>query len=144
MVTPAPVLVGYAIPRQTLGNFLFLTKNAGRSARDHLELVTTPVTKGVIVERIVVLVSLPVRSPVNTPSVCAAATNPALPVSKLVHGLASTKGVALCPVLLPATDYHAMSGVPESFPAVTNVQEFAARHAPKDTATNVPRGRTLE
>lgn len=138
MATPVPVLAGNAIPRQTRGNVLFLTRNAGRSAGDDLEPVITPVTNRVTMERIVALVSLPVRSAANIPSVPYFATRLVLHVSKYVHGLASTKGLALCPVLLPVTDYHAISAVPKNFPAVTSVQDFAARYAPKGTATNVP------
>jgi hypothetical protein len=138
VATPVPVLVGNAIPRQKLGNFLSLTRNARKSAGDHLELVITPVVNSVTMERIVVLVSLLVRFAVNIPSVCYAAEKRVLHVPKHVHGLASTKGLAPCPVLLPATDCHATSVAPENFPAVTNAQEFAARIAPKSTATNVP------
>ena len=138
VATPVPVLAGSAIPGQKLGNFLSLIRNAGKSAGDHLELVITPVENSVTMERIVVLVSLLVRSAVNIRSVCYTATKRVLHVSRHVHGLASTKGLAPCPVLLLATDYHAISAVPENFPAVTSVQEFAARYAPKGTATNVP------
>ncbi|KAI1914222.1 hypothetical protein LOZ65_005668 [Ophidiomyces ophidiicola] len=136
VATPAPVLVGNAISRQRLGNFLSLTRNAKKSAGDHLELAITPVANDVIMERIVALVSLPVRSAVSIPSACYTATNRALHASKHVHGHASTKGHAPCPVLLRATNYHVISGVPENFPVVTNVQEFVARHALKGSAIN--------
>lgn len=138
VATPVAVLAGNAIPRQKLENFLSLTRNAGKSAGDHLEPVTTPVTSSVTMERIVVFVSLHVRSAVNIPSVCYTATKRVLHVLKDVHGVASTKGLAPCPVLLPATDYHAISAVPENFPAVTSAQQSAARLAPKSTATNAP------
>jgi hypothetical protein len=127
-----------AIPGQKLGNSLSLTMNVGKSAGDHLELVITPVANGVTMGRIVVLVSLLARSAVNIPCVSHTATKLVLHVLKHVHGLASTKGLAPCPALLPATDYHVISAVPENFPAVTSAQEFAARLAPKSTATNVP------
>jgi hypothetical protein len=61
-----------------------------------------------------------------------------LHVLKYAHGLASTKVLAPCPVLLLAIDYHAINAVTKSFPAVTSVQDFVARHAPKGIATNVP------
>jgi hypothetical protein len=67
-----------------------------------------------------------------------------LHVSKCVHGLASTKDLALCPVLLPVTDCHAIIAVAKNFPAVTSVQDFAVRYVPKSTATNVPWSRTHE
>ena len=137
MATPVLVLAGNAIPRQTLGNFLLPTGNAGRSAEDGSEPVTIPVTDLVTMDRIVALVSLLVRSAANIPSVPYIAMRLALHVSKYVHGLASTKGLVPCPVLLPVTDYHAISAVPKNFPAVTSAQGFAARYAPNGTATSV-------
>jgi hypothetical protein len=104
---------------------------------DHQELVTTPVTNHVTVERSAVPVSLLVRSAVDIHSVCYLATKRVLPVSKDVHGLVSTKSLAPCPVPLLATGYHAINAVRENFPAVISAQESVVRPAPNNTATNV-------
>lgn len=137
MAIPVPALAGNAIPKRTSGNFLSLTRHAGRSAGDDLEPVITLVTNCVMRERVVAFASLFVRSAVNIPSVPYVAMRLVLHVSKCVHGLASTKGLALCPVLPPVIDCHAINAVPKNFPAVTSVQDFVVRYAPKGTATNV-------
>ena len=83
-------------------------------------------------------VSLLVRSAVNILSASFFATRRVLLVLNNVHGPASTKGLAPCHVLLPATDYRATSAVPGNFRVVTSARDFAVRLAPKNTATNVP------
>ena len=134
-------LVGNAM--QSLGNLLWLTRNAGRSAEGDLRPAITPVPNGVM-ERIVVLASLLARSAVNIRGVPCAAMSLVLHVLKSVHGPASTKSLAPCPVLLLAIDCPAISAVPKNFPAATSVRDFAARHVLKGTATNVPWSRTAE
>lgn len=135
MVIPVPVLAGNALTEQ---RGLFLTRTAGRFAGDDLEHVITPVAERVTMERIADPVLLLVRSAVDIPSVLYFVASLVLLAPKYVHGLARTKDLALCPVRLPAIDYHATSAVLKNFPAVTSVQDYAARLAPKGTATNVP------
>ena len=84
------------------------------------------------------LVSLLVRFDVNIHNAHCTATNRVLHVSSLVHGLVSTKGLAICPVLLLVTDCHVISVVRGSSPAATSVQDFVARRARKVIAINAP------
>jgi hypothetical protein len=133
-----PVLALNAIPGQTPENFQLFIRNAGRSAEDDSELVITPVVSRVTKERIVVFASLLVRSVVNIRGVPYLAMRLVLRVLKPVRGLASTRVFALCLVRHLAINCHAISVVRRNFLAVISVQDFAERHVPKITATNVP------
>lgn len=144
VVTLVPVRAGNAIPRTKWRHLRSLTKNVGKSAGDLSEHAAIPVANRATMEKIVVPVSLPVRSAANIHSASYFATMHVLHASNGVHGLASTKGLALCPVPLPVISYHAINAVPRNFPAVTSVLDFAARRVPKSTAINVPTSRILE
>lgn len=144
VVTLVLVRAGNAIPRTKWRYLQSLTKNAGKSAGDLSEHATILVTNRATTEKIVVPVSLPLRSAVNIHSASYFATRHVLHASNGAHGLATTKGPALCPVPLPVTSYHAINAVPRNFPAVTSVLDFVVKRVPKSTAINVPTSRILE
>ncbi len=130
--------VGDAIQRLKMETGWSLTKFAAKSVGEFPERVTTSAPNHATWERTVVLASSPAKSAVNIPGVYCAATRPALRVSNDARGRASTEDLVLCPVLLLATDYRAISGVPRHFLVVTSAPGYVGRGARRSIATNVP------
>lgn len=120
------------------------TKHVKRSAEDPSVRAIICVRSHATMERTVDHAVPPAKSDVNIHNVHCFVTKLVLHVLRNVLGLANIKGLALCLVLPPATDYHVKSDAPRCSAAVIDVQVSVVRRVLRSTVTIVPQSKTAE